>query len=96
MLLTSPHIREKDTFQDNITVYCVEKGAECLLRENWESKILFGVENNVKLDLWSRQLMPSQSTERKKSWHSPTRLVCDRCCALVNSFLSRAIMTTYP
>ena len=40
--------------------------------------------------------MPSQSTERKKSWHSQTRLVCDRCCALVNSFLDRAIVTTCP
>ena len=39
---------------------------------------LLGVEDNVELDLWSRQLMPSQSTERKKSWHSRTRLVCDR------------------
>ena len=27
MLLTNPRIRQKDTFQDNITVYCVEKGA---------------------------------------------------------------------
>ena len=34
-----------------------------------ESKILLGVEDNVKLDLWSRQLMPLQSTERKKSLH---------------------------
>ena len=32
--------------------------------------------------------MPSQSTERKKSWHTQTRLVCDRCCALVNFFLN--------
>ena len=63
---------------------------------NWESKILLGVENNVKLDLLSRQLMPLQSTERKKSWHSQTCLVCDRCCALVNSFLNRAIVTTCP
>ena len=51
---------------------------------------------NVKLDLWSKQLMPSQSTERKKSWHSQTRLVCDRCCALVNSFFNRSIVTTCP
>ena len=49
------------------------------------------MEDNVKLVLWSRQLMPSQSTERKKSWHSQTRLVCDRCCAL-----NRAIVTTCP
>ena len=40
--------------------------------------------------------MPSQSTERKKSWHSQTRLVCDQCYALVNSFLNRAIVTTCP
>ena len=40
--------------------------------------------------------MPSQSTERKKSWHSQTRLVCDRCCTLLNSFLNRAIVTTCP
>ena len=59
-----------------------------------ESNILLGVEDNVKLDLWSRQLMPSQSTERKKNWHSQTRLVCDRCCALVNSFINRAIVPT--
>ena len=75
MLLTSPRIRYKDTCQDNITVYCVEKGGYGLLRENWESKILLGVEDNAKLDLWSSQLMPSQSTERKRSWYSPTRLV---------------------
>ena len=37
-------------------------------RENWQSPILFGVEDNGKLDLWSRQLMPSQSTERKKAF----------------------------
>ena len=54
------------------------------------------MEDNVKLDLWPRQLMPSQSTERKKSWHSQTCLVYDRCCALVNSFLNRAIVTTCP
>ena len=40
------------------------------------------MEDNVKLDLWSRQLMLSQSTERKKSWHSQTRLV-----SLVEIFL---------
>ena len=40
--------------------------------------------------------MPSQSTERNKSWHSQSRLVCDRCCALVNSSLNRAIVTTSP
>ena len=61
-----------------------------------ENKILLGVEDNVKLDLCARQLMPSQSTERKKSWHSQTRLVYDRCYALVNSFLNRAIVTTCP
>ena len=61
-----------------------------------QGKILLGVEDNVKRDVWSRQLMPSQSTERKKSWHTQTSLVCDRCCALVNSFLNRAIVTTCP
>ena len=40
--------------------------------------------------------MPSQSTERKKNWHSQTRLVCDQCCALVNSFLNEAIVATCP
>ena len=64
------------------------------------SKILLGVEDNVKLDRWSWRLMPSQSTESKKSWHSQTRLVCDRCCALVNSFLNRCdnlpLVTTSP
>ena len=40
--------------------------------------------------------MLSQSTQRKKSWHSQTRLVRDRCCALVNYFLNRAIVTTCP
>ena len=59
-------------------------------------KFILGVEDNVKLDLWSRQMMPSQSTERKKSWYLHTRLVHDRCCALVNYFLNRAIVTTCP
>ena len=77
----------KDTFvMSMLNVYYVKT----------ESKILLGVEYNVKLDLWSRQLMPSQSTERKKSWHSQTRLVCNWCCALVNSFLNRAVVTTCP
>ena len=40
--------------------------------------------------------MPSQSTERKISWDPQTRLVCNRFCALVNSFLNRAIVTTSP
>ena len=40
--------------------------------------------------------MPSQSTECKKSWHSQTCLVCDRCFALVNYFLNKAIVTTCP
>ena len=31
----------------------------------------------------------------QKSWYSQTRLVYDRCCALVNSFLNRAIVPTY-
>ena len=52
-----------------------------------ESKILLGVENNVKLDLWSRQLMSSQSTKRKKRWHS--RLICGWCCALVALLFSQ-------
>ena len=60
------------------------------------------MEDNVKLDLWSRQLMPSQSTEHKKSCHSQTRLVCVRCCALVNSFFqyshcdNLSLVTTSP
>ena len=58
--------------------------------------MLLGVEDDVKLDLWLRQLMSSHSTERKKSWHSQRRLVCDRCCALVHSFLNIAIVTTCP
>ena len=32
----------------------------------------------------------------EKSWHSQTRLVCDRCCVLVNSFLNQVIVTTCP
>ena len=32
--------------------------------------------------------MRSQSTENEKSRHSQTRLVSDRCCVLVNSFIS--------
>ena len=44
----------------------------------------------------TKQLMPSQSTERKKSWHSQTRLVSDWCRALVNSFLNTTIVTTCP
>ena len=54
------------------------------------------MEDNVKLDLCSRQLMLSQSTERKKNCHSQTRLVCDPCCALVNYFFNRTIVTTCP
>ena len=34
MLLTSQRIRKKDFFQNNTTVYDVQKGTQCLLREN--------------------------------------------------------------
>ena len=84
------HVFDKRTPFKIIAVYSVKQPLNWLLREKWESKILLGVEDNVKLDLWSRQLMPSQSTEHKKSYHSPTRLVCVRRCALVDSFLNRA------
>ena len=33
------------------------------------------MEENVKLDLWSRQLMRSQSIEHEKRWHSQTHLI---------------------
>ena len=56
----------------------------------------FFVEEHVKLDLESRQFMRSQSTEQQKSRHSPTHLICDRCCVLVNSFFLRAIVTNCP
>ena len=36
--------------------------------------IVLGLEDNVQRDLWSMQLVPPQSTERKKSCHSQTRL----------------------
>ena len=85
MLLTSPCIRFI-TLKKTLNVYYVKT----------ESKILLGVKDNLKLDLWSRQLMLSQSTERKKSWHSQNHLVCDRSYDLVNYFLNRAIVTTCP
>ena len=37
---------------------------------------------NIKLDLWWKQLMRSHSNKDEKSWHSRTRLVCEQCCDL--------------
>ena len=37
-----------------------------------------------------------ESREQPKSRHSPTHLICDRCCVLVKSFFLRVILTTCP